>query len=228
MIRFTRNILLSLSLLGLFAAMAGAGPTATGHEGHQHEAEPAPALSSPQPETGTPMMPGMMETMRNKMMMERMGRGGDMMPPDAGMEPPSPAVKLQMMNRALAGPMNMDPDMMRTMMDREFFLDRIDELGLSDDQVAKLRAIRSACRQDNIRTGAEAKIVRLELDDLLALDDWTPAAAEKLIRQQQKLEGDMQVRHLQAVAEARKVLTKEQLRRIHDDRVYPAMESPVH
>lgn len=224
----TKTLLTTILGIGLYAVVASAGPTATGHEGHQHDAEPAPTLSSPPPETGTPMMPGMIETMRNKMMMERMGRGGDMMPPDAGMEPPSPAVKLQMMSRALAGPMNMDPDMMRTMMDREFFLDRIDELGLSDDQVAKLRAIRSACRQDNIRTGAEAKIVRLELDDLLALDDWTPAAAEKLIRQQQKLEGDMQVRHLQAVAEARKVLTKEQLQRADDDRGYPAIEGPDH
>lgn len=218
--------IVGLSLLGL-AAMAIAGPTATGHEGHQHDAEPAPVVSSPPPETGTPMMPGMMETMRNKMMMERMGRGGDMMPPDAGMEPPSPAIKLQMMNRVLAGPGSMDPDMMRTMMDREFFLDRIVELGLSDEQVTKLRAIRSACREDNIRTGAEARIVRLELDDLLALDDWTPAAAEKLIRQQQKFEGDMQVRHLQAVADARKVLTKEQLRRLREPGGYVEPMMPL-
>jgi Spy/CpxP family protein refolding chaperone len=225
MIRILLTTILSIALL---VTTAGAAPTTTGHEGHQHDAEPAPAIGSAPPEAGMPMMPGMMETMRNKMMMERMGRGGDMMPPDAGMEPPSPAIKLQMMNRALSGSTTMEPEMMRTMMDREFFLDRIIELGLSDDQVAKLRAIRSACRQDNIRTGAEVRIVRLELDDLLALDDWSVAAAEKLIRQQQKLEGDMQVRHLQAVAEARKVLTKEQLRRLHDDGVYPAMEGMAH
>lgn len=227
MIRFPRNILLGLSLLGLLVTVADAGPTDVGQQDRAQSAEPESAVVSPPLETGTPMMPGMMESMRNKMMMERMGRSGNMLPPQAGMESSRAAMKLQMMSRGLAGPMAMDPDTIRPMMDREFFLDRIVELGLSDDQVTRLRAIRNACRQDNIRTGAEARIVRLELDDLLALDDWTPAAAEKLIRQQQKFEGDMQVRHLQAVAEARKVLTKEQLRRLRDDRVYPAMEGPA-
>lgn len=222
-----KTLLTTILGTGLYAAVAIAGPIPADHELHHPAAETAPAMASPPVDAGMPIMPAMMESRRREMM-ERMGRGGDMTSQPARREPSIPSIRLQMMGRALSGHMAMEPDMMRTMMNREFFLDRIVELGLGDDQVAKLRAIRSACRQDNIRTGAEARIVRLELDDLLALDDWSVAAVEKLIRQQQKLEGDMQVRHLQAVAEARKVLTKEQLRRINDDRVYPAVEEPAH
>lgn len=74
----------------------------------------------------------------------------------------------------------------------------------------KLKEIRAACRRDNIRTAAELRITRLELEDLLA-GEWAVEAAEKLIRTARKLEGDIQVRHLKAAQEARKVLTAEQL-----------------
>lgn len=92
-----------------------------------------------------------------------------------------------------------------------FFLDRAEELGLSTEQVGKLKALHSECRKDNIRNAAEAKIARLDLADLLDRDNWSLTDAETLVRAVQKLEGDMQLRHLQAVNDVRKVLTVEQL-----------------
>jgi Spy/CpxP family protein refolding chaperone len=92
------------------------------------------------------------------------------------------------------------------------FLDRAEELGLTPDQVAKLKAIHTDCRKETIRQGAEIGVARLELSALLGESDWIPAAAEKLVRRIKTLEGDVQVRHLRALAEARKVLTPEQLR----------------
>lgn len=94
---------------------------------------------------------------------------------------------------------------------QSFFLDQEADLGLSEDQIAKLKAIRSGTRNENIRTSAEAKIARLELADLLDSNDWSLKDAEELIRKSQKLEGDIQVRQLKALSDARKVLTKEQL-----------------
>ena len=98
-------------------------------------------------------------------------------------------------------------------MGRMLFLDRAEALELTADQVAKLKAIHADCRRENIRQGAEVRIARLELKDLVAESNWIPAAAEKLVRRIKTLEGDMQVRHLRAWAEARKVLTAEQLRK---------------
>lgn len=101
--------------------------------------------------------------------------------------------------------------MMEQRMEHMFFLDRADDLGLSAEQVSKLKALHVECRKDNIRNAAEAKIARLELTELLSRENWTLKDAEPLVRKAQKLEGDIQVRHLQAVSEARKVLTAEQL-----------------
>jgi hypothetical protein len=41
--------------------------------------------------------------------------------------------------------------------------------------------------------------------------------AESLIRKVQTLEGDMRIRHLQAISDARKVLTAEQLEQVQTD-----------
>ncbi len=103
------------------------------------------------------------------------------------------------------------------MMEHMFYLDRADEIGLSPEQVNRLKAIHVECRKDNIRNAAEMKIARLELSDLLSGDNWTLKDAESLVRKVQTLEGDIQVRHLQAVSDARKVLTAEQLKQAHAD-----------
>lgn len=108
--------------------------------------------------------------------------------------------------------MGMKPGMYQRM-EHELFLDRVDALDLTADQVDKLKAVLSACRKENIRRAADIKIARLELDDLMNEPGWSLKSAEPLIRQIQTLEGDMLVRHLQAIVEAREVLTVEQLQR---------------
>ena len=107
--------------------------------------------------------------------------------------------------------------MMAQGMGQMFYLDRADELGLSADQVSKLKELHMESRKDNIRTAAETKIARLELVELIAGDTWTLKDAEPLVRKVQQLEGDMQVRHLQTLSDARKVLTAEQLKQVHAD-----------
>lgn len=191
----------------LLAIIALSGANAAEHDEHH-------------PDTATPA-PGMMEMMSKgkgmgmgmpEMMMDRMG-GMEMMGGKPCMEPAAPSCQLQMMSSMLSGRMTMEPGMMGRMMDREFFLDRAEELGLSAAQVEKLQGLRNACRKENIRSGAELKILRLDLDELLSKENWSVKEAEKMIRQMQTLEGDIQVRHLQAIADARKVLTAEQLRK---------------
>lgn len=107
--------------------------------------------------------------------------------------------------------------MMKQRMGHMFLLDRVEELGLSSEQVSKLKAIHVECRKDNIRNAAETKIARLELSELLSGDTWTLEEAEPLVRMVHKLEGDIRVRHLQAVSDARKVLTAEQLKQAQTD-----------
>jgi Spy/CpxP family protein refolding chaperone len=188
----------------LFGAVTLTGAAAADIEGHPPGAEqgtsPFSASAPDQP------MPGMMKMMQNQGMMEMMG-------PRPCMDPSAPSSRLHMMGGMLSGRMSMDPARMQHMMEREFFLDRAEELNLTAEQVDRLGAIRNTCRKENIRTGAEARIARMDLDDLLSQKSWSIKEAEKLVRQMQTLEGDMLVRHLQAVTEARKVLTADQLKK---------------
>ncbi len=109
--------------------------------------------------------------------------------------------------------MPMQPGMMQHRMDHVFFLDRVDALALSADQVDKLKAIRNECRKDNIRQAAEAQINKLELKEMLDEPGWSLDQVEPLVRQAQKFEADMLLRHLKAIKDARQVLTADQLKK---------------
>lgn len=152
----------------------------------------------------TSSAPGSMPQMMGPGMMEHGMMGPGMMDPG-------------MMDHGMMGAGMMRMGMMDGPMAHSFYLDRADELGLSADQVAKLKALQSDSRRDNIRNVAEVKIARMELADLLDDKDWSLNDAEPLIRKVQKLEGDVQVRYLQAMSGARKVLTAEQLKQASSD-----------
>jgi len=166
---------------------------------------PSPAATDQ--ETATPP---------HRMMMQHGSEMG-MMPCESGHAPGSRMPMMGMMGEGMGNMMDQGmPGMMGGMghqMQHMVFLDRSEELGLSTEQVGKLKAIHAECRKDNIRTAAEAKIVRLELAELVSGDSWRLKDAESLVRKLQKLEGDIQVRHLQALSDARKVLTAEQLKK---------------
>lgn len=196
-----KKLVLTVCLAGIFSL----GTTVAALAQAEHEAHHPQAAGEP---AAVPQSMGM--TGMGGMGMGQMGMKGSMMcPMCAQMMGGGMMEKMEGMEE-MAG-MGMMPGMGRMeMLDRPFFLARAKELRLSDEQVAKLRSIRHAHRTDNIRTAAEMKIAGMELRDLLA-GEWTLEAAEKLVRNMQKMEGDMKVRFLRAKKEAEKVLTPEQL-----------------
>jgi len=196
-----KKTLLTALLTSLFlGGTALSGFAASEHEAHHPVSTNAPATSPSQgmmKQQGMDM--GQMPCMADKSsgsMMPMMGQGmGNMMGQGMG----------NMMGSGNMG-------MMEKRMEHMFFLDRAEELGLSAEQVSKLRTLHTESRRDNIRNAAEAKIAQLDLADLLSGENWSIKDAETLVRKVQKLEGDMQVRHLQAISDARKVLTADQLK----------------
>jgi hypothetical protein len=216
-----KKLVLTVCLTGILSlCVAAAALAQAGHEEHHPQAAGEPAAAPrPMGMTGMGGMPcGMMGGGMPGMGMGQMGMKGGM----GGMMCPMCA---QMMGGGMMGEMEGMEEMpgmtggMRPMgmmgrmgmADRPFFLDRAKELGLSDEQVRKLKEIRQAARVDSIRAAAELRIARLELRDLLA-GEWKLETAEKLVRNVQKMQGDMKVRFLKAKKEAEKVLTPEQLK----------------
>lgn len=197
---------LTACLVGVFSfGVATAALAQAGHEEHHPQAAGEPTTASPQ---SMGMMGGGMG--QTGMMRGMGGMGGMMCPMCAKMMGGGMGGETEAMEE-MAG-MGMMPDMGRMgMMDRSFFLDRVKEFGLNDEQVRKLKEVRQAARADNIRTAAELRIARLELRDLLA-GEWKLETAEKLVRNIQKIRGDMEIRFLKAKKEAEMVLTPEQLK----------------
>lgn len=202
-----RALLTAVLISFVMGASAISSLAASEHGGHH----PGKAQS-----TATASTPGMMGH-------QGMGQGPCMTPPS------SDSMSHMMDKRMGAGMSHMmgggKMGMMEQRMAHMFFLDRVEDLGLSTEQVSKLKAIHSDCRKDNIRNAAESKIVKLELGDLLAGDDWSLTEAESLVRKARKLDGDIQVRHLQALTDARKLLTPEQLKQARSDDVASNLEN---
>lgn len=91
-------------------------------------------------------------------------------------------------------------------------LNQADKLGLSNDQISKLNTLRLEERKDIIRQKAEANVVRVELSQLVASDHWTINDAAPLVHKISNLEGAIRLRHLQALKDARNILTADQLK----------------
>ena len=170
----------------LMGTMAIAHAATDGHEDH-HPGGDQPSAAAPARQ-GMMGMPGMMHQGKGMMsegMPCMMGSGRPMMGMGSGMMPQP--------------------------LEQMFFLDRADALELTPEQQSRLKLIRFALRKDNIRSGAEAKIARLELAELLGTGNWSLQDAEPLVRRVQQLQGDIQLRRLQALIDARTVLTPAQL-----------------
>lgn len=204
-----KKLVLTVCLAGIFSLGTTVVAFAQAeHEAHHPQAAGEPA-AAPQP-MGMMGMGGGMPGMGTGKVGMMQGMGGMMCPMCAQMMGHGMMAEAEGMEE-MAG-MGMMPDMGRMgMIACPFFLDRTKELGLSDEQVAKLKDVRQAARADHIRTAAELRIAHLELLDLLA-GEWTVEAAEKLVRNVQKMQGDTKVRFLKAKKEAEKVLTPEQLK----------------
>jgi len=188
-------LLVTYGLLGTLCMPVFA---ATEHEGHHPAAAEQPTVA---PEAKPMMMHKMME-MQQMPCMNDMSAGG-MMGPD------------KMSGMMMPGMGNMMGSGMHMQMEHMLYLGQAEMLGLSADQVNQLKAIHTQCRKDNIRNMAEIKILKMDLADLVASDDWSLSAAEALVRKVQALEGDLHIRHLKAIHDAGKVLTPEQRQKAH-------------
>ncbi|MFQ5709229.1 MAG: Spy/CpxP family protein refolding chaperone [bacterium] len=95
----------------------------------------------------------------------------------------------------------------------EFFLGMKDELELSDEQVAKLRNLKSETQKQAIRTKADLEIVRIELHDLLSQDKVDVKAVDARIEKMGELQTKMHKAHIHARLDAQEILTPEQLKK---------------
>lgn len=90
----------------------------------------------------------------------------------------------------------------------------IEQIGLTDAQVEKLKSLRSNTMKAQIRAEADIKILRLELDDLLDQDKPDLKKIDAKIDEIGKKETEMKKMMIHAMLDGKAVLTDEQLAKL--------------
>lgn len=90
----------------------------------------------------------------------------------------------------------------------------IEQIGLTDAQVEKLKSLRSNTMKAQIRAEADIKILRLELDDLLDQDKPDLKKIDAKIDEIGKKETEMKKTMIHAMLDGKAVLTDEQLAKL--------------
>jgi len=92
----------------------------------------------------------------------------------------------------------------------DMYLRHAGDLGLSDEQVTKLKDMKSAFMKETIEKAAKLQVGRIELRDLMEKDTADMAAIEKKVKENESLRTDLVLSSVKAVINARNVLTPEQ------------------
>jgi Spy/CpxP family protein refolding chaperone len=95
-----------------------------------------------------------------------------------------------------------------------FYKEYGDELGLSDEQVKKLKSIWSEYKKEVIRKKADIKVAEIELGEILGQDVIDFGKAKGKITQIGSLNQAIRLGHLGSIENAQKVLTAEQLTKL--------------
>jgi len=90
------------------------------------------------------------------------------------------------------------------------------ELGLTDEQVDKLADVKHAVMKDVIRMDAESDVLDVDIKALLWKDTVDVEALKPLVEKKYGIEKDIKLRCIQALADAKKVLSAEQNKKLKD------------
>lgn len=102
----------------------------------------------------------------------------------------------------------------KNMIPARMLLQHKDELGLSDQQVAKIEGMQTKFQEAHIRGQADIKVKQLKLRNYLKSDKIDRKKLEQMIRDVAALKTDMQIDRMHYMLDVKSVLTAEQLKKI--------------
>ncbi|MFQ5905332.1 MAG: Spy/CpxP family protein refolding chaperone [bacterium] len=106
------------------------------------------------------------------------------------------------------------PMMMGLGMSADFYLSYDEEIGLSKDQVTSLKALRDSYGKQAIALNADLQKVMLELRNILNEDNVDLSQARAINKQIERIQTDLRLKNIEAYDKARRVLMKQQLKKI--------------
>ncbi len=92
----------------------------------------------------------------------------------------------------------------------DFYLSKAKQLGLSQEQIKKLRALKFEFEKANVQRKAALQLAKLELKELKASENPDPKKVEAKIREVQNKKADLEIALFRAKRQAKSILTDEQ------------------
>ena len=89
-----------------------------------------------------------------------------------------------------------------------------DKIGLSNDQVVKLKAIHRSMKIKEIQLGADQKIAKIELMEIMEVKDFDLERADAAVKKISGIETSQHLEMLKSMKEVRSILTDEQFKNI--------------
>ena len=97
-----------------------------------------------------------------------------------------------------------------------FLLHMKDVLGLSENQVKELKALRDAYRAENTVNEAKLKVAKEELKEILFEDHIDLERAEAKIKEMTSLETSVRISFAKQLAKIKTIVPKEQFKKLHE------------
>ena len=91
----------------------------------------------------------------------------------------------------------------------------IQSLGLTDDQMSRLRAAMTDYQKEKINLTSQIQVKEIDLHTMLMADSVDMKKVEAQVRDITRLQGDLQLAGIRAFQAGKKVLTPEQVRTLH-------------
>jgi len=111
------------------------------------------------------------------------------------------------------GPMmKMDMDMMGCDM---MCMEQANKMGLTDDQMMKMKPMHSEMQKKQIRSKADLKIAEIELKEIMEVKDFDLDKAKSAVKKIEDIKTARHLEMLKAMKDMRAILTDEQFKNMH-------------
>jgi Spy/CpxP family protein refolding chaperone len=102
-----------------------------------------------------------------------------------------------------------------------FSIENREVLGLSDEQVSKLKTVRNTFRKTSARIRAERMEAEEQFEDQMQMDSISVGEIEAISRRIETLEHELRMAYATAIADGKKTLTPGQLKKLRELRKGP-------
>jgi Spy/CpxP family protein refolding chaperone len=109
----------------------------------------------------------------------------------------------------------MEMDHMDMMGGDMMFMEHADEMGLTDDQMAKMKPMHREMQKKQIRSNADIKIAQIELMEIMEVKDFDLDKASAAIKKIDDMKTAQHLGMLKAMKDMRAILTDEQFKNMH-------------